>query len=350
MQNRKLSRRDFLKLGALSLGALGSLAFRPLDVWGDADPGARLGRVALYPSVSVYSQPNDKSTIVAQRYRDELLNLYYEVRPETGPDYNPLWYRVWQGYVHSAHIEEVKVNLNQPLESVPEKGQLVEVTVPYTQSLRYSRYQGWMEFYRLYYGSLHWVVGIDEGPDGEPWYRVKDELLEIEYQVPAIHMRPVLPEEFSPLSPDVPPEDKRIEVSLGRQMMTAYENDKIVFQTKVSSGMKTPDLPKDETPTETPKGSFRVYSKMPSKHMGDGLLNTGLDAYELPGVPWVTFFEQTGVAFHGTYWHQNFGVPMSHGCLNMKTEEARWVYRWTTPEATFDQWERRGNGTRIIVS
>lgn len=350
MIKSSITRRDFLRLSVLSLGALGSLAFRPADVWGSVDPNAKLGRVALFPSVSVYSEPNDKSTIICQRFRDEVINLYYEVRPDTGPDYNPLWYRVWQGYIHSAHIQEVQVRLNQPLEKLPEKGQLVEVTVPFTQSLRYSRYNGWMEFYRLYEQSLHWAVGVDEGPDGEPWYRLKDELLEIEYQVPAIHMRPVLTEEFSPLSPDVPPQDKRIEVSLGRQMLTAYEKDKIVLQTRISSGMKTPNLDKSETPTETPKGSFRVYSKMPSKHMGDGRLDVNLDAYELPGVPWVTFFEQTGVAFHGTYWHQNFGIPMSHGCINMKTEEARWVYRWTTPMATDQDWERRGNGTLVVVA
>ncbi len=66
--------------------------------------------------------------------------------------------------------------------------------------------------------------------------------------------------------------------------------------------------------------------------MGDGNLTSDIEAYELPGVPWTSFFEpETGVAFHGTYWHNNFGIPMSHGCVNMRTHEAKWLFRWATP-------------------
>lgn len=75
-----------------------------------------------------------------------------------------------------------------------------------------------------------------------------------------------------------------------------------------------------------------------------------LEAYILPGVPWVSFFEpETGIAFHGTYWHQNFGVPMSHGCINMKTEEARWLYRWTTPAGEIQKMNTIGYGTQVHV-
>jgi len=50
-------------------------------------------------------------------------------------------------------------------------------------------------------------------------------------------------------------------------------------------------------------------------------------------VPWVSYIESsTGVAIHGTYWHNNYGVTMSHGCINMLSEDSKWVYRWTTPE------------------
>jgi len=89
---------------------------------------------------------------------------------------------------------------------------------------------------------------------------------------------------------------------------------------------------------------------MPSKHMGDGKLTDDIFAYELPGVPWVCFFHETGVAFHGTYWHHNFGRKMSHGCINMHTEEAKWLYRWTTPVASPYEWEKKGYGTRVIVT
>ncbi len=124
----------------------------------------------------------------------------------------------------------------------------------------------------------------------------------------------------------------------------------VVMDTKISSGM--PRRGADpENSTETPRGTFHVQSKMPSKHMGDGKLTDDLEAYEYPGVPWTSFFESVvGIAFHGTYWHTNYGVPMSHGCINMRPEEAKWIFRWTTPPTVPDEIENRGMGTLVIVT
>ena len=69
------------------------------------------------------------------------------------------------------------------------------------------------------------------------------------------------------------------------------------------------------------KGRFRVYAKYRATPMrGPG--------YYLPNVPWTMYF-YGGYAIHGTYWHNNFGTPMSHGCVNMKIPEAKWLYNWT---------------------
>ncbi len=357
MMARKLSRRDFLKWSAFGLA---SLAFRPMaSKTALSSPplynyeqfeGEDLARIAI-ESVSVYSEPSDKSSILYQRYRDELVNVYYDVVSEYGPGYNPLWYRVWRGYIHSGHLQKVNVQLNPVLSSIPESGQLAEVTVPVTQSLRYTSYSGWESLYRLYYQSVHWIIAVEEGPDGEAWYKLEDELdRHYVYYVPASHLRPVTAQELEPISPDVPFEKKRIEVSIAQQTLTAYENDKVVMHTKISSGMPQATPPPGQTSTDTPRGEFNVQSKMPSKHMGDGNLTADLNAYELPGVPWVCFFEpENGVATHGTYWHTNYGTTMSHGCVNMRPEEAKWIYRWTTPVATVDSWETRGYGTRVIV-
>ncbi len=346
--NGKLNRRDFLKISALGLGGL---AFRPSFWTGDDTDSGDLARVGTQ-SVSVYSQPSDKSTILYQRYRDELVNVYYEVVSEDGPGYNPVWYRVWRGYVHSAHMQRVKVRLNPVINDIPkEHGQLAEVTVPFTQTMRYLPYlKSWEPLYRLYFESTHWVMGVDEGPDGTPWYRLHDELTEVEYHAPATHFRLVPPEEFAPISPDVSRWDKRIEVSIVQQSLKAYEKDKMVLQSRVSSGMPDSRSEPGHISTDTPKGEFRVYSKMPSKHMGDGQLTSDIEAYELPGVPWTTFFAENGVALHGTYWHTNFGMTMSHGCVNLPTEIAKWIYRWTTPIAEPGTWEERGYGTLVIVS
>ncbi len=350
----KLTRREFLKRSGLALGAL---AFRPFFPNWDEVESSDLVRIAIQ-SVSVYSRPDDSSRIVNTRYRDELLHVYYPVVSEFGPGYNPLWYRVWGGYIHSAHLQQVRTRLNGVLDKAPEPDQprLGQITVPFTRAMHFNpARKTWDPVYRLYYNSNHWIVGIDEGPDGEPWYKLQDELFDslYYYHVPAVHLRPFADAELAPLSPDVPPEKKRIEVSIAMQTLKAFEGDQVVFETKISSGL--PDSrpnPPGGIPTDTPKGTFNVQSKMPSKHMGDGNVTTDLEAYELPGVPWSCFFEpKTGVATHGTYWHYNYGVPMSHGCVNMKPEEALWIFRWTTPVMAHpNKIETIGMGTRVIVS
>jgi hypothetical protein len=88
---------------------------------------------------------------------------------------------------------------------------------------------------------------------------------------------------------------------------------------------------------------------MPAKHMGNGNLFAGADDYELPGVPWTCFFTDAGHAFHGTYWHENFGTPMSHGCVNMRTSEAKWIFRWALPPHTPDAMSNRGYGTAVDI-
>ena len=293
--------------------------------------------------VSVYKSPTDKSQILYQKRLDEIINVYYDVTGTDGPEHNPLWYRVWGGYVHSANLVEVKF-INNEIESlVKPGGQLAEVTVPFTRSMFYNSLTGWQPQYRFYYGSVHWVMDIITGPDNKPWYRVKDELLEVELDVPAEHLRFIPNSELAPISAEVSPEKKRIEISLYRQELTAYESDRIVMQTKISSGLPGGDL-------ATPTGRFHVATKMPSKHMGDGKMTDDIYAYELMGVPWNCFFEMTlGVATHGTYWHNNFGSQMSHGCVNMRTSEAKWLYRWTNPIATPDDWEKHGYGTVVQV-
>lgn len=340
------SRRDFLKL---STSTFAGLAFSPfLSGLASFDDGEQV-RVAT-KSVSVYSKPNDQSVIVGQHFRDELVHIYKEVDSGT-PVYNPIWYRVWGGYMHRARLQKVKTLFNEPLTTIPEgTRQISELTAPYTQAMRYTKTYGWQPNLRLYYGSVHWVDGIDEGPDGQPWYRIFDELVGFPYHVMAIHLRPIPLEDWTPISPDVPLEDKRIEVNLTTQMLTAYEYDQIVFQTNISSGIPAGRPSPKVISTKTPSGEFRIMSKYPSKHMGNGNLFADLDDYELPGVPWTSFFTESGVAFHGTYWHDNFGTPMSHGCINMRIDEAKWVFRWVQPLYKSDRIFTPGYGTRVLIT
>lgn len=115
---------------------------------------------------------------------------------------------------------------------------------------------------------------------------------------------------------------KEIRVDVGRaQTLWAYENGYPVRSFLISSGLGA---------LKTPLGDYSVWRKRPDVHMqGPG--------YDLPHVPWVLSFVGP-YTLHGTYWHANFGHPMSHGCVNMYTPEAHWIYDWAplgTPVHTF---------------
>lgn len=120
------------------------------------------------------------------------------------------------------------------------------------------------------------------------------------------------------------PNDKRIEVDLTHQRVYAYQGNQKVYDFAVSTGKWG----------RTPTGTFRIWVKLKSTLMSGG---SGADYYYLPGVPWVQFFynnevaKSRGFSLHGTYWHNNFGHPMSHGCVNMRTEDAGTLFAWTNP-------------------
>ena len=104
-------------------------------------------------------------------------------------------------------------------------------------------------------------------------------------------------------------DDIWIEVDLSAQMLYAYRGDRLISGFLVSTGAS-------DHPTIT--GSYKIYAKFPTYNMrGPG--------YDLPDVPYVMFFHK-GYAIHGVYWHNNFGVAISHGCVNMQTNDAAWLY------------------------
>jgi lipoprotein-anchoring transpeptidase ErfK/SrfK len=110
-------------------------------------------------------------------------------------------------------------------------------------------------------------------------------------------------------------DERWIDVDLNRQILVAYEGNEPIFDTTISSGTSS-------HPTVT--GQFRIWIKYESQTMDGRLL--GYDYY-LEDVPYVMYFFED-YALHGTYWHNNFGAPMSHGCVNMRTADAQWVFSW----------------------
>lgn len=339
-----LSRRDFLKISGLSLGGFAFLPPGPV-----ANP-ARLGvgRVTV-DSIGLYSEPDFQSRKLTRFYRDGLISLLDSVTADNGPQYNPIWHRVPDGFVHSGHIQRVDWDPQPALATIPNSGALFEVSVPYTRTYRKPDPSS-EPLYRFYYHSTAWVIDSTIGEDGRTWYEIFDDLVRIKYWARGEHLRWVAPDEIAPISPDVPLRYKRIEVSLSGQELFCYEYGKVVLRTRIASGFPDKRPRENGIPTITPTGRFWVEVKMPSRHMGDGSITSDIHAYELPGVPWVSFFTITGVAFHGTYWHNDFGRPQSRGCINMHLEEAKWLYRWTLPEVAPEETRRIARGTPILVT
>lgn len=337
------SRRDFLKLGG---SALGGLAFSPfLPGLTDFDDSFVV-RIAT-EQMPVRKEANDESRIELTWYRDDLVHVYEEYKAEE-PKHNPIWYRVWGGYLHRGRLQRVRTIYQQPVEIPEGKRRLAEVTVPFTTPYRFSKARGWEPLTPpIYYGSVHWVDALEEGPVmadySGAWYRIFDELdSNVPYFVPAIHLQTLPDSIFDPITPEVPYDQKLIEVNLTTQMLVAHEYGKAVFQTNVSSGIRGGGQSGTGLSTTTPNGRFTILDKVPAKHMGNSYFSLGIqgnlladeDGYVLPGVPWSSFFTPVGHAFHGTYWHENYGQPMSHGCINMRSNEANWLFRWAQPPHT----------------
>jgi lipoprotein-anchoring transpeptidase ErfK/SrfK len=119
------------------------------------------------------------------------------------------------------------------------------------------------------------------------------------------------------------------------------EGDSVVFHTRVSTG--NPNTP-------TPLGEFRVLYKRHARRM---TVTDIPSPYDLPGVAFPTYFTWSGVAIHGTYWHNDYGRVHSSGCINVTAEDAQWIFRWVEPVAPYEVYTQRAEpaitGTRVLV-
>jgi hypothetical protein len=120
--------------------------------------------------------------------------------------------------------------------------------------------------------------------------------------------------------------EKWIDVNITKQVLVAYEGEKPVYATLVSSGEA--GLGDPETSKSTKRGIFRIHTKYLSITMDSQVVG---EAFELRDVPYVQYFEN-GYALHGAYWHDVFGQPKSHGCVNLAPEDARRLFFWSEPQ------------------
>ncbi len=130
---------------------------------------------------------------------------------------------------------------------------------------------------------------------------------------------------------------KWIDVSIKKQLLVAWEGTRAVYGTLVSTGRG--GMADPETTTSTIRGTFFIRSKHVSGTM-DG--NEGQDSYELHDVPFIQYFHE-GYALHGAFWHDEFGKPRSHGCVNLAPTDAAWLFEWTDPSVP-SEWHGAVNG------
>jgi lipoprotein-anchoring transpeptidase ErfK/SrfK len=356
-----LSRRKFLQLAALGAGyPLWWKAFPGLwrqsngdliDVWKEKySAGTRLGRVLA--TRTLHNRPDSEAAELGKKYEDNLVEIVREV-VGLGPDYSPhnhRWFETPEGYLWAPYVYPMEFHVQTPLTVIPDGKVWVEVTVPWVQG-RIAPRDNAPNFMlqpgdrptTLYYASVYPATKTVTDDKGQVWYFLDE--LEAPMYARAEGLRVISADEITPISPDV--EDKLIVVTLNRNLQTlsAFENGKEVYYAVISSGGKNPETGNWSTPV----GEHPIHWKRIGLRMGGGDLESGFD---LVGVGWSCMFTGHGEAVHSTHWHNDFGIPKSHGCVNARPADAKWLFRWTTPIVEYPLGEKRvvmPGGTRVKV-
>lgn len=340
MSRLDLSRRDFLKLSGY--GLMGMLVPGPAPIVQDVFANLQ-GRVIERTTWS-YKAPDFNSPRRNLYWHDLVIPIRNATVDEDEAADNRIWYEVEDGsYIHSASLQPVRTLLNRS-QPISLNGALGEVSVPFTDA-RLEADLNSEVIYRLYYETVHWVKASAIHPEnGSTWYSLLDDKLDQYYYVPAEHIRLIPDLELAPLSDQVPAREKRLEVRLADQVVLAYESGTLVFATRASTGGRL----RSGTYT-TPSGEFITFHKRPTRHMAAG--DIASSGFDLPGVPWVLYITESGISFHGTYWHNDFGRPRSHGCINLTPQAAKWLYRWTTPSVAPGKELAYGDvGTKVEIN
>lgn len=342
---KKINRREFLKYAAEgSLGGFLYLQSLPMkSMLANTDTSSPLlGRVFKDNAV-IYKNPTYSSEIKYYLNANNVLPLAQEMIGDPINEHNKSWYEVTDyGYIPASSLQPVRQRINQPKEKINSSGELGTITVPYTKAWKADSSSE--EYLLFYYGSTHWIKGVYTDSKGDTYYKVVEDRWSDAYYVEAKHMEIIDEDDLLPFSSDIPAQEKTLEVNIADQMVIAYEYGKAVFLSHASTGILDQD-----TDYSTTLGDFKVNYKRPSRHMVH-TDRTGDNDGELFGVPWVTYFTDTGIAFHGTYWHNDFGVRHSHGCVNLPIPAAKWIYLWSLPDVPFGQEKYvSNNGTKVIV-
>ncbi len=337
----QITRRKFLKLSGAALTGLWLSQSPVRAVCSPAKshsspPPAPLGRIATWWQQAVRVEPDPEADTVTLKKRDELIPLYAQVVGQAPWPSNPIWYQTEGGFIHSGYVQPVHdAPQGDVVAEVADPGFWGEICVPIAEA-RWRPSSTYVS-YKLYYGTVYRVVKAQADDAGQWWYQLNEGVTWSPGPwVPAQTVRYISPEALAPISLGHP--HKWIQINLEEQTLTCLEEDIVIFSTRVSSGSGG---------TRTPRGEFHVLHK----HHAQRMIGPG---YDLPGIAFPVYFTWSGVAIHGTYWHNDYGQPHSHGCINVTNDAARWVFRWAEPPLDYGdnnnrQRAVREGGTRVLV-
>jgi len=366
LNSKPINRRTFLKNSALGLASAVILpGFSQEKMLFDELPQSEyFGRNTVYQphSLPIRSRPSVDGTVIRTMEEDEVIPWFREVvgeHPIGRP--NRRWVETREGFVYAPSLQKIKNILNEPITTIlqtgEEDGMWVEVTVPYVNlelinpPVRSPLFQETRPgLWRLYYGQVIWADAVQSTEDGRVLYRINEKFGYGDiFLADATAFHVITPEEISPIHPEV--SDKRIIVNLNQQTLSCIENgNNEVYFCRISSGKTLDELGNPVDTWKTPVGSHWIWRKMISNHMAS---NDGQGtSWDLFGIGWTSYFVGSGVAIHSTFWHNDFGTPKSKGCVNALTEDAKWIFRWTTPQVTYNPGDVTDNsyqGTRIEV-
>jgi lipoprotein-anchoring transpeptidase ErfK/SrfK len=348
MNQAYLSRRNFIKLLGFGIAGIG---FRPLSsVKNQVEfpPYDRLGRVCIIGRVNVKAEPYEDSQTVGELYEDAVVPWLREVVAKE-PNYNffnQKWVETPDGYVYAAYLQPVRNYPNPAIDALlptsTGEGMWAEVTIPYADVVLVNNpsSHSWVSSridqglpIRVYYGQVYYIDQIKTDDHGNKFYRANPNYyggVDM-FWVPAKAMHAIKPEEITPINPDA--ENKKIIVDVNKQELSCYEGDTEVCYCRVSTGAKYDMYGNTVEKWATPIGTYLISRKYISLQMSGG--TTGAP-YDLPGIGWASIFATGGVAIHATVWHNDFGTPKSHGCVNTLPEDAKWIFRWGLPNVSYD--------------
>jgi lipoprotein-anchoring transpeptidase ErfK/SrfK len=367
MRPNNLSRRDFLKLTGLGLGAL---AFNPHRTGPASDlpqfPNAeRLGRVLS--RLDVRSAASLGAPAVKTLYEDSIVEWQREVVSAVVVEgrVNQRWVETPEGFIYSPDLQPVRNQPNTALTAVPagKPGFWAEVTVPYVDlAVENAPASPWAKDVisyglkpRLYYSQVGWIDQVRAGDGGRSLYRFNEDAghgfgYGDIFWADGSAFRPLTEDDVSPINPDVDPAQKKVYINATYETLQCFEGSTEVYFCRVSSGAKWDAYGNVVDKWSTPLGEQTTWRKAISIHMSGGSTGAGFDT---PAISWTTLFNPDGIAVHAAFWHNDFGAPRSHGCVNARPEDAKWIFRWTTPNVSLDQsdislqWPN--GGTHIIV-